>query len=384
MTQQIRGEVMPLSELRPEVPDWLNAIVLRCLKLDPNKRYQSCSELAMELELGESSSAALVARREPSFCFGCKFELIPGLIFCPGCGKFSHEIFAKGGYSVILRKCEDAPAVAGYLEKAFPDSKNKNVLPRLRVVPSVLFQGVSEAAAIATANELAAHACQVEVLKMLPTRLKLPERFTLSLRRPDRHRGRTVALLPFFVRDRDLYRYDACSSSLVFRLLRRTRPVLSISKLRRAGKTAELDQLIEFAAEAKKLTHVGLKSLLGNLVQLYHAIVQRGTAPDPASLLTLLKSSFEIASRLQACEAYLDSTSLSALKSSIDRIDLKIRESKDTGVIEALIQEKAKYSTELRKFYDVQDEHSRLYLSLVEYHGQLKRLERDSHETKAS
>jgi serine/threonine protein kinase len=43
-------EIEPLINARPEVPDELNRIVMKCLERDKDLRYQSASELHADLE----------------------------------------------------------------------------------------------------------------------------------------------------------------------------------------------------------------------------------------------------------------------------------------------------------------------------------------------
>jgi hypothetical protein len=53
-----------VRSLRPEVPAWLERVVLRCLEKDPSRRFHSAEELATELRRPRSA-AAQRARRLP-------------------------------------------------------------------------------------------------------------------------------------------------------------------------------------------------------------------------------------------------------------------------------------------------------------------------------
>ena len=41
---------LPLRALRPDLPEWFQEIVLRCLEVDPKARYQSAGQLLFDLQ----------------------------------------------------------------------------------------------------------------------------------------------------------------------------------------------------------------------------------------------------------------------------------------------------------------------------------------------
>jgi serine/threonine protein kinase len=45
----VHSKPKPPKELRPDIPDNLNAIILSCLEKNPAKRIQSASQLALAL-----------------------------------------------------------------------------------------------------------------------------------------------------------------------------------------------------------------------------------------------------------------------------------------------------------------------------------------------
>jgi len=78
MTRHQSAEIEPLATFRADVPRWLEAIVLKCLRVDPNARYQSCYELLRDLERGEHALAAREDQDAPAPCLECKRPGIPG------------------------------------------------------------------------------------------------------------------------------------------------------------------------------------------------------------------------------------------------------------------------------------------------------------------
>lgn len=53
------------SEIRPQVPPFLDDIVLKCLKKDKNKRYQNVEELLQDLEAHEEESQTYIPQAKP-------------------------------------------------------------------------------------------------------------------------------------------------------------------------------------------------------------------------------------------------------------------------------------------------------------------------------
>jgi serine/threonine protein kinase len=42
-------EIVPIINLRPEIPDELNRIVMKCLEKDPKQRYRNAAEIHQDL-----------------------------------------------------------------------------------------------------------------------------------------------------------------------------------------------------------------------------------------------------------------------------------------------------------------------------------------------
>ena len=51
--------------LQEDVPPWLDELILRCLRLDPSERPQSCWEILRDLERGEKAPGSVRDRLDP-------------------------------------------------------------------------------------------------------------------------------------------------------------------------------------------------------------------------------------------------------------------------------------------------------------------------------
>jgi len=62
LRRRLYVEPVPPRAIRPELPKWLQEIILRCLEVKPDRRYQSAAQLALDLR--EPGGVALTARAE--------------------------------------------------------------------------------------------------------------------------------------------------------------------------------------------------------------------------------------------------------------------------------------------------------------------------------
>ena len=99
MYQRVTQDPKPPQYLNPDVPDYLSKIILRCLKRDPEERYQHAGEVIADLDRGagapveisgaaNASAAALTpaapapARKvKPAWYIAGAFVLLVGLVF---------------------------------------------------------------------------------------------------------------------------------------------------------------------------------------------------------------------------------------------------------------------------------------------------------------
>lgn len=62
LRKRLYTDPVPPRALRPEVPPWLQEVILRCLEVDPAERYQSAAQLAQDLQ--DPEQVALTARAD--------------------------------------------------------------------------------------------------------------------------------------------------------------------------------------------------------------------------------------------------------------------------------------------------------------------------------
>jgi serine/threonine protein kinase len=80
LRKRLYTEPMPPRALRPELPAWFQEVVLRCLEVQPENRYQTAAQLAFDLQ--NPDQVALTARAEklvkagPITTFGRWFKAI--------------------------------------------------------------------------------------------------------------------------------------------------------------------------------------------------------------------------------------------------------------------------------------------------------------------
>jgi predicted esterase len=67
MAAVLHEQPVPVRELRPDAPEELQRIVLRCLEKDPQKRYQSAAELGADLHACHAAAAASGVVRSRTF-----------------------------------------------------------------------------------------------------------------------------------------------------------------------------------------------------------------------------------------------------------------------------------------------------------------------------
>jgi len=57
-----RTRPIPLGELRPDLPAWLQAVLARAVATDPNERFRDMNEFAVEMEQGPVRAPLAIRR----------------------------------------------------------------------------------------------------------------------------------------------------------------------------------------------------------------------------------------------------------------------------------------------------------------------------------
>lgn len=380
MSQQMKQEITKIAVFRQDVPPWLEKVILKCVQTDSNKRYQSCGELLMDLEKGER---ALVGYETTvSECFGCKMELIPGLIFCHNCGKFSHDIFEKGNCAIVLHRCDNPRALIDYLWKAFPDSKKVNLIKRFKKLPTLLFKNISKNMAHSINNELANLSLDLSIVENLPRHFQLPYYYL------------PVGLLPFiliaFTPLKDVIPavvlFPVEIASVIFGEVviiafyrQRIRSVITLGASGRKAASNQMGHITKISAQFRNISHKGLKNLMGNIVQKYLNISAKSKKSamtvDPGMLTKLVWSAFDVVTLLEKYENFLDSMSLNAIKANIDKVKIRLDKTDEARALTVLLEEKNRLDADFARYYKIQEKHAKLHRSLLDLRVALNKLD---------
>ncbi len=375
MSRQLSEEIEPIASSRDDVPAWLEAVVFKCLRTDPGRRYQSCYELLSDLEKGERSLARYEAKRQDVQCLSCQAERIAGLPFCHHCGTFSSDLFERGNHALILYQCDHPDAVCGHLARVFQLGE-RALRSRLKRLPLLLLRGVSQSTAAAVAGDLAPYPCELAITDKLPRHFRLPHRYVVYA---------CLALSPIL-----LFRSSLTAALVLLMILaaeglvlslylRKTRPLIKLPALRRRSKTPADPFVLEAAKQLRRLSTGDLKRVLGNLVRSFLAL-RRSTCPaaaglDRGALERLMEQAWLAAEAIESYELYLSSRSLNDIKQKLDTAELKLGHAKDASHMAPLIDLKAKLQADFKRYQEVQELHSRLFVGLLNLNSTVRALE---------
>ena len=172
-----REDIVPPSHYFPEIPAWLDAIVVKCLEPSPENRYQSAWELGQDFAKGAQSLAQYGRGNARRICLRCRAAMVHGLQFCHQCGTLVIDHFEPGNRSVVLYRCDDTEDFAERVSALGAVSKPAAVLKRLGTLPRVLMRGVDESTARAVVSELFGARAELGVATTLPKELRLPRHY---------------------------------------------------------------------------------------------------------------------------------------------------------------------------------------------------------------
>ena len=384
MTLHMQGEIERILDIREDIPEWLDAVISKCLRTDPNDRYQSIYELFRDIEKKERSSALIEKKRTPAFCLSCKSEMISGLNFCHICGKFYGEVFEKGKYSVILNQCEDVNKVKQFLLSIDSSLSEKRTVWALKALPRVIIRGISKTAAENLYYELSGYPCECAVTEKLSSHLKIPRVYFfatilcfLLMRFPIRGLSVTgfnmtsfLVLLPLIV----------CEALLIYIYKAKTRPIIH-PKLRKSDKGKTDGEILDFSRSIRELSDKNLKTILGHIVLKLLNIkkgIKRGRSDlDFEGLSKVVRLAIHSAKTIETFQEYLASTSLNEIKGKMDSVSLKLKYAKDTNETEKLIALHSNLKTAFLNYQKIQEEYASHYVATVNLNAVLKKFEDD-------
>lgn len=150
--RQLSGAPPPVRAVRPDVPEWLDALVSSLLHPDPERRPEDALAVMEALRRGAPPRGA----EERGTCRGCAHRRRTTIPACPRCGLSLQLELGAGSHYVRLRGIERPAELAAQLRSLFGDAVRAGALHRLetRSLPSaILVRGVDEASARALAED---------------------------------------------------------------------------------------------------------------------------------------------------------------------------------------------------------------------------------------
>ncbi|MGA1866972.1 MAG: protein kinase domain-containing protein [bacterium] len=382
MTLHMQGKIEKILDIREDIPEWLDAVILKCLKTDSNHRYQSTYELFRDIEKQEHSDAFVEKKRTPALCLSCKSEMISGLNFCHICGKLYGEVFEKGKYSVILNQCEDTNKLKQFLLSIDSSLSEKRIDWALKALPAVIIRGVNKTAAENLYHELSGYPCECSVTNKLSSHFKIPRVYFLAtilclilLRVPIGLKAITgfnfISLLLFLP-------FIMCEGLLIYVYKAKTRPIIHPTG-RRAHQGETDGEHLDFARSLRELSDGNLKTILGHIVLKLLNIkngLKRGQHDlESERLSKIVWLAIHSAKTIETFQEYLASTSLNEIKDKMDSVSLKLKYTKDTNKTENLIALHSNLKTAFSNYQRIQEEYANHYIATINLNAVLKKFE---------
>jgi hypothetical protein len=372
MSRHASGAIEPMASFRGDVPSWLEAIVRKCLQVDPGARYQSCWELRRDLERGERAMAGRDATDAAVACLECKRAGLPGLPFCHHCGKLAADLYARGPYSVVLYQCDDAVSFAGHVRRLAPARSTHAVESRLAKPPVVVFRGVSQRAASTLFEELARFPCELRIARRLASEVRLPRTYVVFA---------LLALAPLLLLDSVVGRLALTAVGelvLAGLYLRQMRPLVRLRDVRDARPVHDDSELVQVAARLSSLGDEALKTILANLVRNYLALCEQSNATSaicsPQSVFGVVSLALDAARRLESQALYLAGTSVNTIKARLEAARRRVEEAETADAAAPSVEACVTLERELSGYRAVEELHSRTYIALLNLQALLGRI----------
>lgn len=385
LTQQLRGEIEPLSSFRDDVPRWLSAVIFKCLRTDPAQRYQSCYELRCDLERGEQAYVTYETDAAVIPCIVCQTPLLPGLPFCHHCGTCRELVIERGWKCLTLARCDSVDALTNFLTAQFPRVPRTRLAAALSRRPAVLFRGINARTATSLLHQLSVFPCELQVADHFGSAMKVPGAYVLL----------AVALvLPLFWMADKVSALTRLAIILAAELVVlalywfRAQPAIPLATLRERRATSRHDAVVsDMADQLKRVSDPNVRMILAQIVRSYLTIRQRlarSTAPiRPEVIERSVHTALAMAPRLQRQEECLSGVSPNDLQGRIRAVDAELRRVDDTAKSAALIQLKTKLARDLSNFQTIQEAHASTYLGVLNLQAVLRRMEDAAQDTRA-
>ncbi len=365
------GAIEPVATRRPDVPRWLDALVMKCLEADPGRRYQGCYELRRDLERAERGRAVREAAQPSAPCLHCREATLPGLPFCHHCGTFSDQLYDRGPDSLVVYRCEDAAGLRDHICRMAPVASRRAVERGLANPPVVVCRGVSRQTAVALLDECARFPGEMRVVQSLARELKLPRLyFGLAI----------LMTVPLFASGTIVGRLGlTLAGELVLTVLylRRIRPLVPLAEVRRRRAAAD-GTLIRIAAGLRDLGDPGLQTIVGNVVAAMlrvRALAGTTGVVRADDLVRLAFVALDAARTLARHTVYLAATSQNEINAHLEAAGRRLDEAQEPGEAARLVAMRAELRHELASYETIQDVHTRTHLALLNLGSVLARLE---------
>ena len=378
MTKQISNDYILIRDYREDIPDWIERIIKKCLSIDPNNRYQNCTDL--ERDFNSEDNATIVSKNElvVKQCTKCQTELLNGLPFCHNCGRYLPNIYERGKYSIIISKCENQTLLAESLINLFPQLSMNNVLKKIKVLPCLLFSKISEETAETLANEFDGLPAEIKVVSKLSVQLDLPVFTTFSFL------SVTIAANYFIYQNLKGYlSISVCLttflliSTLLFFYKKQIQPVINLNSFVNLKKTYTDNFFKKMASFLPKLCDIKIQTMLGRICASRQMLKKFKGDLDKEQWTQIdkgIKSCLNKSKEIIQWNEYLQSTSINDIKRKIDIISVKIKSSTNIEETELLINQKNELQNEFKYFRNLQETYSNYITNLINFEEVLNSL----------
>lgn len=155
----------PLTQLRPDLPAAVWALLQRALAHRPEHRYATAREFGAALQGANGQFGRQLEARLK--CSSCGLPLVIDLPICPGCGEQADWRLDPGPFAVQIHEVQHPAEAASWLQRRYPKQliSHRWLQRRLKNPPVPLVIGVSESSAESLASQAAQAGCRAEILR---------------------------------------------------------------------------------------------------------------------------------------------------------------------------------------------------------------------------